>query len=574
MLKTATDDELSDLYSAGSHPGATAGEQDAARMAMAEMRRRDRNATSARRRAQADAAWLEAVEAHFIGAEAECCGNLTARGSWITDPNPTLYRIPDVQFWGTTDARGKAGTPGQASEEMKNYCREHPRPTRAEFMRAEFRPQREEREEVEAMDQESGGRAESAPGEAGTAQESPAGPGAGEDMPPAGSEDSGDAERRARILARGERRALLKARRAPAALPPGLTRKPTAAVAVPGSHLPPALRREAGYQVGDGAVLWDLVRTFLAHYVAFRGEAELDLVTAWTIAATARDRDDTGMGQLIWRAFPRLLVTSRKRGAGKSTVLDLILILTLSRRGKMPKVTPAKLAEVLGKYFEVAAIDEAKAIFGAGKAHMELQGCLLAGYTKRASYEVAGKSYSLFGAVAYAAKEDLVTETNSGPDGGTIGDLIDRSLTVLQPPPSRPMPEVGERAEDDGERLGEALVTWTNDKRDELRAAAMQIADEDQAHANGLYEAGEATGSPRMYQISRPLRAVARIAGPEAEEAVNRALAELTGGAASAKATADINELVTLSRAWRAAPDEDESGQIVMDGTDDDEWED
>jgi len=360
-----------------------------------------------------------------------------------------------------------------------------------------------------------------------------------------------------------------------AEIPAALGGDGAGALAVPdAAGLTPSQRRMAGYEVDDGAVLWDLVRQFLSTYIAFRTQAELDLVTAWIFHAVARDRDDKGMGQLIWQASPRLLITSRSRGSGKSTVLDVILILTLSRRGKMPRVTPAKIAKVLGQYYETAAIDEAKAIFGEGKAHLELQACLLAGYTRRSSYEVSKVSLSLFGALAYAAKEDLITEI---PADGTVGDLLDRSLKVIMPPPSRPMPEVGERAEQEGAMLGAALVAWTDARRRDLKAAARLLADEDHARALELHEQGKDVGSLRLIQITRPLRACARVAGPEAEEAIRQALAELTAGTESKEAQADLAELLERSRYWGTGTTGDdipEGGKIVAAPADDEDWED
>ena len=55
------------------------------------------------------------------------------------------------------------------------------------------------------------------------------------------------------------------------------------------------------------------------------------------------------------------------------------MILTRSRNGKMPKVTPRAICEVVGDWYETAVLDEAKLIFGIGRASQELQGILLAG---------------------------------------------------------------------------------------------------------------------------------------------------------------------------------------------------
>ena len=75
-------------------------------------------------------------------------------------------------------------------------------------------------------------------------------------------------------------------------------------------------QRSAKRPVIDGSMILDYTRLYLSRYVAFPSAAALDLTTAWIVHASARDRDDTGIGPLIWRASPRLLVTSKDRGSG------------------------------------------------------------------------------------------------------------------------------------------------------------------------------------------------------------------------------------------------------------------
>jgi hypothetical protein len=340
-------------------------------------------------------------------------------------------------------------------------------------------------------------------------------------------------------------------------------------VAVPDEAAPAVTPGQARKpQPVDGVLLWCLLRKYLEHYVAFRSEAQATLVTAWLFHAMARDRDSNGIGQLIWRASPRLLITSAERGSGKSTLLDLIVILTQSRRGKIPKITPARIAQVFGKHFETVVLDEAKTIFGGGSKSLELQGIMLAGYTRRTSYEISGVSYSLFGALAYAGKDELITDTK----GGQIGDLLDRSLTVRLDPPGRAKPEVAERAEDDGELLARALVAWTDSVRSELKQAARDISDEDLDAAEEASDRGEkmAPGKLRALQISRPLRACARVVGPVAEADIVAALDELTAGAAGTQAADIMTQLQERSEAWGDAP-EDAPGRIVTSDSDTEE---
>lgn len=308
----------------------------------------------------------------------------------------------------------------------------------------------------------------------------------------------------------------------------------------------------------DGAQLWYLVRRYLCRYVSFRKPSDADLVTAWIFHACARDRGDTGMGQLIWRATPRLLILSRTRGAGKSTLLDLIVFLTGSRRGKVPRLTPARLAQITGQAYETVCIDEGKLVFGGGARQLDLQACLLAGYTPNASYEVSKTSLPLFGSVVIATKESLITEATKAVDGdeSSLGDLLDRCLKVTLAPPALPMPEVGEQAEADGGLLARALAAWCSANGDELRRAARDLADEDLEEARERARAGERPGNLRAAQIARPLRAVARVIGTGTEQDVAAAL-EGTDEAAEL-----MDELA--GRAWASdGGDEEVTGRIV-----------
>ena len=311
----------------------------------------------------------------------------------------------------------------------------------------------------------------------------------------------------------------------------------------------------------DGILLWLLVRRYLAWYVSFQSVAALNLVTAWIFHACARARGSTGIGQLIWRASPRLLLLSRSRGAGKSTLLDLIVILTGSRRGKVPRITPARLAQITGQAHETVCIDEGRLVFGAGARHQDLQACLLAGYTPHASYEVSKTSLSLFGSVAIATKESLITEATKAVDGdeSSLGDLIDRCFTVILAAPDRPMPEVGQRAEAEGASLARALVKWTSDNRAALEQAAQDIADQDFEEATERAARGEKPAkSLRLFQIGRPLLACARVVGylPPAEDGTERKnvleadLRAALSGTTGSGGTGIMAELETLSRKW------------------------
>ena len=204
-----------------------------------------------------------------------------------------------------------------------------------------------------------------------------------------------------------------------------------------------------------------------------------------------------------------------------------------------------------------------------GAKNVELQGCLLAGYTPRTSYRVCGKSIPLFGAVAYAGKDGLITDTK----GEQIGDLLDRSIILRFKAPDQAPPEMDEIAEEDADLLASALVAWTDSCRDQLRQAARDIATEDRDT--------ERAGDLRSMQIWRPLRAICRVAdGLTAEElaegkrgpwetAIDEASWELTAGAAGVEAQDTLDELTRRAQAWGAG----EPGEIVTEpGYDGEEW--
>jgi hypothetical protein len=293
----------------------------------------------------------------------------------------------------------------------------------------------------------------------------------------------------------------------------------------------PVAVRERGTVAGTrdrrGEMLLDYIAAYFDHYVAI-SPRNRDAVTLWNGHAAARDRDDTGLGKLIWRATPRLMLTSSDRGSGKSTVLDLSRYLQ-GNPARMPKVTGRSLASRLGRKHEAVMLDEVKLLFGAGSASKDVQGILLDGYTPGGVWGTTSGQKDVdipcFGPVAYAAKDELVTAT-----ADALGDLFDRSITIRMVPASRIMPEVDEIAEDEGAQLARALVLWTDEKRGELKAAARDLAVADR-EAGGTVSRGEA----RLMQIWRPLRAVAAVAGGTWPERAESAMSAMrTGGQSDA----------------------------------------
>ena len=301
-----------------------------------------------------------------------------------------------------------------------------------------------------------------------------------------------------------------------------------------------------------GAFLLNLIARYFDHYAAISGRNR-DTVTLWNGHAAARDRDDTGLGPLIWRASPRLMLTSSDRGSGKTTVLDLSRILQGSPP-RMPKVTGRSLASRLGRKHEAVMLDEVKLLFGSGQASKDVQGILLDGYTPGGVWGTTSGQKDVdipcFGPVAYAAKDELVTAT-----ADALGDLFDRSVTVRMAPASRIMPEVDEIAEDDGAQMAKALVMWTDMMRPELRAAARVLAEADRGRQH--VRKGEA----RLLQIWRPLRAVAAVAGGDWPERAQDAMSAMQDGGQSGgldDALADLEARFASQPAGVPAGDDDE----------------
>ena len=263
----------------------------------------------------------------------------------------------------------------------------------------------------------------------------------------------------------------------------------------------------------------------LTRHVSWPSQSALDTVLLWCMHANARDRDENGTGPLIWRASPRLLLTSAVRSSGKSTGLDLIAMLTGSRFGRLPRVTAAAFAKLMGKFQEPGILDEAKMIFGSGQKSLDLQGMLLAGYTPRShslTAHAGGTADKLFGPVAYAGKDNLITSAGDG-----IGDLLDRSLVVRMRRPSRHYPEIDEACERAAELACQGMGTWTSMMRGQLLEASTRLSRE--AWESGELDAGDVEGGiQRATQIWRPLLAVADVLGGEWPERARAACEQLS----------------------------------------------
>ena len=262
----------------------------------------------------------------------------------------------------------------------------------------------------------------------------------------------------------------------------------------------------------------------LTRHVHWPSQSALDTTVLWCFHANARDRDENGTGPLIWRASPRLLLTSSVRGSGKSTGLDLIAMLTGSRFGRLPRVTAPGFAKLMSKFQEPAILDEAKMIFGSGQKSLDLQGMLLAGYTPRThslNARDGGTAEKLFGPVCYAGKDNLITAAGDG-----ICDLLDRSLVIRMTRAPRHYPDVDEVAERAAELACQGMGTWSSMMRGPLMAACKQL--ETEAMRIDLDDEEVEGGALRAAQIWRPLIAIADCLGGDWPQRARTACEQLS----------------------------------------------
>jgi hypothetical protein len=566
-LADYSDTELATFYNASE-----AGEWHT--LLEAEMTRRDAADADARARRAAHAryittgagaAWYEAAHAQFLAAETACAGRLLSADGMAETSEP-------MTLWTGTDKWARR----LASEELRNWWDIHPRLTVSEYQRqagGERRAwtDRHDREAVSndyvgehaassvrriADERQSAGvrgdsRGDDVPGFAArrgaeARQAGGAAAGAGRVVQRAGMTGTATDRDWLRQRAAGVRD--LAAQETPGQ-PERDDEQPaqvTGARSGGGAAEGVVAVREGGTVTSAAAQRAALIiaesllyaKRILTRHVAWPSPAALDTVLLWILHANARDRDDAGYGPLIWRASPRLLLTSAARGSGKSTGLDLIGMLT-GNSGRPSKITPRAIAHKLANKHETVTLDEAKLMFGSGNASRELQGVLLTGYTRRGtySYSSGGKDVDLktFGAVAYAGKDELITDTS-----GLLGDLLDRSITIRMRRAGRHYPDIDDAADAGAELACRGMATWATIMQGELAAASSRLSRE-ASEAGTLAASDVEAGQLRVTQIWRPRLACADVLGGDWPARARAAAA--AGDAETEEWLADLHEL-------------------------------
>jgi Protein of unknown function (DUF3631) len=547
LQEVPTWDALADLYSKVSH------DDEAARLVIDEARRRERLERQRRTRQAGVSAWVDAAHAQYMAAEAATNGNLVRRDSPVTDA---------WSLWSGTEAYALA----HASEELRLWWQEpgNARITITQYRRQVSDGRRIERDERDAAEttspegmhtddrmdadepapvrRDAGADRQSAEDRRDLGQHVVPRPAAGTQAQ--GRSGAGATARpgvavRPRVttptttttsreatpmgfgydIARGAVRAAEHGTRMAAyqhrtrEIAQAKAAELHGQVAMRGAQLAPRNIPDPAALLGRVLEGMGLLYT---DYVAFPSRSAVIGVTTWTGQAAARDGD----GNPIWRAFPRLLLTSRQNGSGKSTVADLTSMLLQCRAGRMSKVTPYGLTKVLGTYHEAAIADDCQNVFRSDKAGTELLTILINGYTPRATWvsgKADGRIENASGPAMIVGKDALIRERAE-----YLKDLIDRSAVVRMERPGHYMPEVDEEAEARAATLGAALKAVTGALQAELRQAARDLAEENRGRLITDGDGG------RTAQIWRPMLAIARVAGGQWYEATLQAMQELS----------------------------------------------
>ena len=476
--------ELSDLYQKVAY------DDDARRIVENELASRDRAEKSRRAAREQTSEWVDCAHAQMMAAERELNGNLVRRDSPVKDA---------WSLWSGSEAYALA----HCSEELRLWWQE---PGQARITVSQYKQQIADGKRIQRdeRDQEDPGREENvnplgAAGHMAGHVARDAGRAAGR-AAEIGTREAIYAQRRQQVTARGQEMAgQLHAQVA--------VRNPSAvAFTRPQLDAPALLRRTLE---GMGLLYTD--------YVAFPSRSSVIAVTTWTGQAAARDAD----GESIWRAYVRLLLTSRENGSGKSTVADITRMLLQCRAGRMSKVTPYGLTKVLGVFKETAIVDDAQNTFRNDKAGTELLTIMINGYTPGATWVSGkggdGKIEPASGPLMVVGKDALIKERAE-----SLKDLIARSAVVRMERPDHYMPEFDEEGEARARSLGATLRAVTGALQGELRQAARDLAKENQGRLITDGDGG------RTAQIWRPMLAVARVAGDQWYDATLEAMEDLS----------------------------------------------
>jgi hypothetical protein len=267
-------------------------------------------------------------------------------------------------------------------------------------------------------------------------------------------------------------------------------------------------------------VLTEIV-LLLQEYVWFPSPAAYIAIALWIVHAACRD----GERNLLWRASPRLLITSLLNGSGKTTVLEIIGMILRAADGVMLHTTPYGLATTLGVENSVALVDDIQLCFGAtGEAGKDLMKVLLGSYKRGATWRSGkgnGRRTPSYGPVGSAGKDEIIKKLRQAPQ---VKDFLARSVIIRTGRPAVYMPELDESADERCEKIAVALEAVAGQLQDAFLAAARKLAEQNRGHTITDGDGG------RTAQIWRPLFAVAMVAGGEWIRAAVASADQLTAG--------------------------------------------
>ena len=219
----------------------------------------------------------------------------------------------------------------------------------------------------------------------------------------------------------------------------------------------------------DYSELFNGIETWFARFISVPDEADLSLLTLWTVHTHLAEECYTS---------PRLLIDSTMPGSGKTTVLDHLSRLAHHPVQAASLSSPALLTRLLDKGVRTILIDEADRSLAPDKQGVsDLIAVLNSGYRRGASRPVLipgeggtwiDKEMSTFAPVAMAGNSPKIPE-----------DTRSRCIRVLLMPDLEGVAEDSdwELLEDEAGLLRDQIVDFADSVRDDIRGMAVDLPD-------------------------------------------------------------------------------------------------
>jgi hypothetical protein len=457
-LAALTDDELAALY----------GPDDTLNVAiLAEGQRRDDQvaARNARRNDPVRSDWETAAYAQYLAAERACNGNLVRRDSKITDA---------WQLWSGPEHVARAN----ATEELRNYWRDHPRLTVTAYQQQTAHDLEVYRDQ---LDEDAADRVRP---DASADEEGPRGSAdGGRDSVPGHDAVSGEAGSSTADGPDGHG---------------GHARVARGGVVTAELDVPATLP-------ANGAGSLDAAAAWLARFVSFPSEHALNIAACWAAGTHCTDRDLV----MVHAAWPRLIFTGAK-DSGKTFAMEQVASLS-ARPDITSDITGPALAKEIATEHPTVGIDELDLIIGGGAGASDLRGILNSGYKRSGSVRRSAGKTPVFAAVMLAGLSDVVRGNQC------LDTLRSRSVIIdMVPAVAGAVERYRERLHASGAAaIAEALASWG-------QRNAIDVAEAWPDEVPGLVNRSE--------EIAMPLLAVAEVAGGAWPAKIRAALSALLAG--------------------------------------------